>query len=327
MKKSNPLLRIALTKKRTKTQLFRIRKCKDPLVKWILMKIYVHRENCIIKIIGKVQKGKSTIAQELAWRLLPWLFHVGFIVFHPDKFSEVYNYGVKRGDPIIYEEIGTEAGGLAKRRWYDFNNMLILDIMQTHGFEGTICILTLPSSKYLDSNAEPLIDIEIEAMKIDRRHKVNVFRAYWCEWSEKEQKLYKHCFLDDDRIRVEVFRWKRTIPKELIKAYKKKEREFKRWIQKRVNEQVKKKQITEEDEDNFFKDMMSRIKEFMVVRNQRYHVSVPLIETEFRVGHRIARRLRLRAEKEILSNPDFSPLRGSLSSKLIINVQEKTEGK
>ena len=295
----------------------------DPLIRWILKKIYFDRENCIIKIIGKVQKGKSTIALEICWRLMNALFDVKFIVFHPEQFSELYAIGVKRGDVILYEEIGTEAGGLPRRRWYEFNNLLLLDIMQTHGFEGTVCILTLPSSKYLDSNTEPLIDVEIEAKKIDRRNLVNIFVAYWCQWSEDKQKVYKHCFIDNDGTQIEVFAWRRTFPSELLQHYKKKEHEFKHWVQTRVNEEVRKKKITEDEEQEMFQKIISNINNYIQVRNNKSYISRSLIELEFKVGNRIAQRLKLMTEKEILSNDAFLSLRESLSSNLICNVQEK----
>jgi hypothetical protein len=182
------LLTLALKKNRTKTQLLRYRYA-DPLIRWIIKKVFIDRENCLIKITGGRQKGKSNIGKEIGWRLLLYLFNINSIVFHPEHFSKIYKDGTKRGDVILYEEIGTEAGGLPRRRWYDFNNLLVLDIMQTEGFEGVVCILTLPSAKYLDSNVEPLIDIQIEAKKIDRKNHTNIFNAYWCEWSEEKQSL------------------------------------------------------------------------------------------------------------------------------------------
>jgi len=313
---------LALRKNRTKTQMLRMRRA-DPLIRWILKKIYVDRENCIIKIIGKVQKGKSTIALEICWRLLRELFDVKFIVFHPEQFSILYSMGVKRGDVIMYEEIGTEAGGLPRRRWYEFNNLLLLDIMQTHGFEGTVCILTLPTSKYLDSNAEPLIDIEIEARKIDRRNQVNIFTAYWVEWNEEQQKTYRHCFIDSDGTAVEVFAWKRTFPPETLQHYKDKEHEFKHWVQGRVNEEVRKKQVTEDEEQIMFEKVMTHINDFIQVRHNKTFVSQALIEMEFRIGNRVAQRLKLKAEKEILSNAEFLSLRESLSSNLVYREPEK----
>lgn len=313
---------LALRKNRTKTQILRMRRA-DPLIRWILKKIYVDRENCVIKIIGKVQKGKSTISLEIAWRLLNVLFNVKFIVFHPEQFSELYAMGVKRGDVIMYEEIGTEAGGLPRRRWYEFNNLLLLDIMQTHGFEGTVCILTLPSSKYLDSNTEPLIDIEIEARKIDRRNHVNIFTAYWVEWNEEQQKTYRHCFIDRDGTAVEVFAWKRTFPPETLQSYKDKEHEFKHWVQGRVNEEVRKKQVTKDEEQLMFDKVMSSISNFIQVRHNKTFVSQALIEMEFRVGNRVAQRLKLKAEREILSNDEFISLRESLSSNLVYREPEK----
>jgi len=294
----------ALTKNRNKTQLLRMRKA-DPLVKFILHKIFVKRENCVIKILGKVQRGKSTIALELAWRIMSYLFNVGLIIWYPEMFSDLYAKGVKRGDVMIYEEIGTEAGGLPRRRWYDFNNLLLLDIMQTHGFEGTILILTLPSSKYLDSNTEPLIDIEIEAKSIDRRNGLNYFTAYEIQWNEELQKSYKHCLIDEAGNKVELYAWKRTIPKELIADYKVAEQEFKRHVQARVNELVKKKNVTLEDETDYVEQILNDLVKFTTLRNNKLYVNKSLIENEFNIGRRISNKLKLRVEREILNNEDY----------------------
>jgi hypothetical protein len=111
----------------------------------------------------------------------------------------------------------------------------------------------------------------------------------------------------------------------LLKQYKDKEHEFKKWVQVRVNDEVRKKKVTEEDEDNFFSDMMRKINDFIVLRNNKSYVSIALIEMEFRVGNRVAQRLKLKAEKEILSNPAFLPLRSSLSSNLGFSVHEKNK--
>ena len=288
----------------------------DPLTKYILHKIFVLRENCVIKILGKLQKGKSTIAMEIAWRVMSYLFSIELVVWYPEMFSAIYKKGVKRGDVIMYEEIGTEAGGLPRRRWYEFNNLLLLDIMQTHGFEGTVMILTLPSSKYLDSNTEPLIDIEIEAKKIDRRNNLNYFTAYEVEWNEDLKETYKHCFVDENGNKIELFAWKRTMPKELIADYKKAEKEFKRYVQKRVNELIRKKQITPEDESSFFNDIMQDLESFTTLRNNKLYVNKSLIESEFNIGRRISNKIKLKVEREILENDDYLEERAMLQTYL-----------
>ena len=300
----------------------------DPLTKWILNKVYVDRENCIIKILGKVQKGKSTIALELAWRLLPYLFTSKSIVWQPEQFAERYikKGGMKRGDPSIYEEIGTEAGGLPRRRWYEFNNLLVLDIFQTHGFEGGIAEITLPSSKYLDSNLDPLIDIIIEAKKIDRANGVNIFTAYWVEYDEETQKVYKHSFIDDDGNKVEAFAWRRTFDPELLKQYKEDEKEFKHWIQARVFQEVRRKRLTEDEEESNFKSILKDVRSFLVkIRGGKIIVSSKLIEDRFKIGGRIAERLKLKLEREILTNPEYKTLKTLISSKLIIETGKNLE--
>lgn len=292
----------------------------DPLTKYILHKVFVDRENCVIKILGPVQKGKSTVAQEIAWRVMSYLFHIGLIVWYPEMFSEVYNKGVKRGDVMIYEEIGTEAGGLPRRRWYEFNNLLLLDIMQTHGFEGTILILTLPSSKYLDSNTEPLIDIEIEVKKIDRRNGLNYFTAYEVQWNEEMQKSYKHCLEDENGNKVELYAWRRTIPQHILDDYKVVEKKFKRYIQQRVNELVQKKQVTPEDQEKFTKDILKDLESFTTLRNNKLYVNKSLIEDEFNIGRRISSKIKLKVEREIMENDDYLDERAMLQS----NLRERT---
>lgn len=319
------LMTLALKKNRTLTQIMRMKHL-DPLTRWIIKKVFIDRQNCVIRIYGKVQRGKSTIALELAWRVLKGLFDVKFIVFHPEQFSDLYAKGVKRGDVILYEEIGTEAGGLNRRRWYEFNNLLLLDIMQTHGFEGTIMIMTLPSKKYLDSNAEPLLDIDIEAKRVDRVNGTNIFTAYWVEYDEEKKKIYKHCFKDQDGNNVEIFAWSRTHPDALRDSYKNKEHEFKHWVQGRVNEEVRKKKISQDDEDVMFEDIMKNLNSYLTNRNNITRVSSQLIEMDKRVGHRIADRLKMRVEKEILENDAYAPLRESLSSNIVLATPKKTEG-
>lgn len=297
----------------------------DPLVKWILHKVFVKRENCVIMITGKVQKGKSRIALELAWRLLPFYFGRENIVWHPEGMSNFYVKGVKRGDILLYEEIGTEAGGIPRRRWYDFNNMLLLDIFQTHGFEGVICELTLPSRKYLDSNAEKLVDVVINAKDVDREHGVNIFTAYWTEYDDESDTIYKHSFLDDDGVKVECFAWDSTVPNYINKEYKEAEKEFKRWIQTRVNENIRKKKITESEENEIYETILKDPKKYMIVSRNQLKVSHQLIELEHHIGYRVAKRLRLRLEKEILTNEAYTTLRDNLSSNLIIGVEKKSE--
>lgn len=218
----------------------------------------------------------------------------------------------------MYEEIGSEAGGLPRRRWYEFNNLLVIDIFQTHGFEGGICLLTLPSSKYLDSNLEPLIDITIEAKKVDRDTGTNIFTAYWNEYDDETQKVYKHSFLDENGEKIESFAWKRTAPKELTQAYKEAERDFKHWIQQRVFQEVKRKRINEQEEETIFNDLMKEVNSFLIkIRGGKIVISQSLIEDRFKIGNRIALRLKFKAEKEILSNPQYISLKALITSKLV----------
>jgi hypothetical protein len=207
----------------------------SPFYYHVYNKVHVKRENCLIVTTGKVQKGKSTVNCISGYNLDP-RFTGDTAFFTPDKFSySIATKFFKRGRFILFEEVGTESGGMNRRKWYDFNNFVVNDVFQTFGYEGLIVAFSVPSLKYIDKNSLILMDYKIEVLDKNLKEKTNRAKIFELEYNETYDKLYRHYLKNHLGEKVTEYHFK--LPnterfKEIYGTFKSREKEFKKKIQK-----------------------------------------------------------------------------------------------
>lgn len=219
----------------------RVSDFKDPFCKQVISKVYYKRENCLILTTGEVQKGKTTVNVSYASKLDPD-FGAHRIVWLPQDFSRMLvEQKLKRGSAILFEEVGTEAGGIPRRKWFAFNNFIINDVLQTFGFEGLIVFLSVPSMSYIDSNALKLMDYKISVKDKDIKKNLNYVQILRMQYNDEIDRIYYHRLKDKKGNSIKYFAIKRTDNKELLKHVFDEEAKYKKWIQTQGLERIEKK--------------------------------------------------------------------------------------
>lgn len=275
------------------------RKFTNPFLQQVHVTVNHRRENCLILTTGKVQKGKSRLNLTFASSLDPE-FTIDRCVWMPTKFTELIHKGhLKRGNAVMFEEIGTEAGGIPRRKWYDFNNFIINDVLQTFGFEGLIVFLSVPTMDYIDTNALKLVDYRIIAKEKYMKHDATLCKIYEWEWNEDTKKFYRRNIMDYDKTRKKNWLIK-VLPdsSKLVKQFYQKEFEYKRWIQKQGFNRIAKEfaDLTPIDElriqEEIFKDLQKGSLDFWKIHNNQRILSKGVVQTRFGIGSRIFERIR-----------------------------------
>jgi len=171
-------------------------------------KVIVKNENFIGVFIGGVGSGKSYSTISLGQ---------GFQKKYPkSKIWIIFNYNelldllirgkenqVKRGDVIIYEEMGISAD---HRAWYSLGNKIIKQITQIARNRNFIFLMNLPFLSLIDKDVKPLVHFVFETVHKDVKKRVvsakcfkssvnyregNTYFKYPSIWVNDEKKYYK----------------------------------------------------------------------------------------------------------------------------------------
>lgn len=265
----------------------------SPLYRDIWNKVHTKRENCLILTVGKVQKGKSTVNNIIGYNVDP-LFTADTSYFQPQRWAyDLAKKKFKRGRFIMFEEIGTESGGMNRRKWYDFNNFVVNDILQTFGYEGIIVAFSVPSMNYIDKNALLLMDYKIEVLDKDLKNRTNTAKVFRLEYNESYGKLYRHFLRDNTGGKVDPYYFKMPNDerfKNIIKMFKSKENIFKKDIQKQGALKLKQRFSTECDIEEVVEELVNNFtigdKTLWVYhRNlQRWYPKKGLIKSKYNIG-------------------------------------------
>lgn len=291
-----------------------------PVLNHVWDKVHKDRENCLILTTGKVQKGKSSTNLELADRLdRPYFscspsekfgfFSINQVAWMPEKFTDIISHmKLKRGSVIMFEEIGTESGGVNRRKWYDFNNFIVNDVLQTFGFEGLVVFFSVPTLNYVDKNTYRLMDIRIQAQGKDIRQKTNTFKAWQLDYNEDLDTLYRHNFYDDQGRKVPFYRIKRTVDKTILKQFYDAEEEYKKWIQEQGNKRLKeahnkKEMFSEEEVSNILIEDFKGDQKYWKTWHSKRIVNKGLVQNKYNLGFTRYTRVRDMAYNKIDNDP------------------------
>ena len=272
-------------------------KSNNPFVIDVWKKVYIDRENCNILITGHVQKGKTTVGISLA-REFNSNFSSKYMLYHPKNVIKFINENdLKRGDVLLIEEMGTEAGGVSRRKWYDFNNFLFNDVLQTYGFEGLIVMIDAPYIDFIDSNTLKLMNYRARVIGKDLKTEENLCKILKFEWDDENQKYYRESVRDFTGKKINNFWIKRTQDSELLRDCRKKEIEFKKWVQQQANERINKDFNTGDDFDKLMKQA-NKNKNIWRIRGKRKFVHIGAVMNEMNVGSVLAGRIKTKLENE-----------------------------
>lgn len=161
---------------------------RTPLANAIKNVVFEEMRNFSIIITGKPQMRKSTTALRLAIDINPKFdFERDFAILKTKEYLNVLNLSGPRGTVKILDEFGV---GMNHREWHDFLNQAMSFVMQTHGHEGLVLIVTSPYEDYVDVDARKLFDMVIEMVKKNEKEKYALGKVQLVQYNQKLKKVY-----------------------------------------------------------------------------------------------------------------------------------------
>jgi len=125
-------------------------------------------------IVGREGSGKSYAALRIASAVDP-SFDASRVFFQPKNLLEAFkDSDLGAGDMIILDEAGVSMG---RRTWYEKDQVLLNQTLQTVRDENMGCLFTLPRLSELDSQAVGRLHAFIEMIGID--HEADISTAKW----------------------------------------------------------------------------------------------------------------------------------------------------
>lgn len=143
--------------------------------------------NVKVMIVGGNGKGKSYSSIEFAAAVDP-AFTVNNIIFSPEEFIQVIKNPSYKGSAYVWDESGV---GFAAREFATKRNRGVSQILQTFRIQNSMFILTVPTTRMVDTHARDLSDLMLEAVKVYRGKKENVLRIYWIKEDTFTSKIYR----------------------------------------------------------------------------------------------------------------------------------------
>lgn len=189
--------------------------------------MHIDNEHFMGCIVGREGLGKSHTALKIGNSVDP-SFNADRVFFDPRDLLEAFDDdSLGRGNVIILDEAGV---GLGNRSWYEKEQVLLNQTLQTVRDDNMGVLFTLPRLEELDSQTIGRLHAFIQMDEIDRVQKVA--RARWKNVSlsrdgrGKEYKKYPRLPIDGVKHRIKTVAF--TPPdKDLVAAYEDRKESFK----------------------------------------------------------------------------------------------------
>ena len=279
---------------------------KTPLADGIRNVIFRRRMNYSIIITGRPQLRKSTVAIGIAMDITRGKFDLtrDMGIIKTKKYLEILDTSAKRGAVKILDEFGV---GMNHRAWYGFLNQAMSYVMQTHGHEGKVVIVTSPYEDYVDKDARKLFNMIIEMQKKNDRKGYAIGRVAEMQYNEKMKKIYyklpRGRFPDGVIRRINAFKFKYP-PKDIMDEYFKEQSEIKLTLKSELTAQAGlieiKKMGQTFNPDDYVKKILENPDKFTKEWQGKTIVVLENIMNEFvGIGRYRAMRIKSKAEVEL----------------------------
>ena len=271
----------------------------------IWKRMNVENQHFMGAIVGREGTGKSYSALRIASGVDPE-FSAEDVFFKPERLLEAFDsdeYG--RGNMIVLDEAGV---GLGNRSWYDKEQILLNQTLQTVRDDNMGVIFTLPRLEELDSQTIGRLHAFIEMMDVypNEGWALAKFKniSMTRDGAGKTYKKYPRMRING--VKKRITRFGLTPPDEgLVEAYEERKESFK---EKLYEEAI----AAYEDEEDGGKDpsdvageiVDEGVSGYMSEHggNGRRYVDQELIRSEFGLSHRDAKAAKKLVEKHIESS-------------------------
>ena len=269
----------------------------------------VENQHFMAAIVGREGTGKSHSALTLS-RLVDPSFTAEDVYFDPQDLLRAFDsdaYG--RGDMIVLDEAGV---GLGNRSWYDKEQILLNQTLQTVRDDNMGVIFTLPRLSELDSQTRGRLHAFLEMTEVNKREGYAL--AKWKNVDpargDRDKIYYKYPEQRLDSVQWDIQQIKiGPPPAELVEAYEGRKEAFKDELyeeaiaaQQSESDERGPQDIAEELQD----DIGSVLSEHG--RTGEPYINKDLIRSRYDISHSDARTVKSLLEQEL----DETDLKGKL---------------
>jgi len=253
-------------------------------------------------IVGREGTGKSHSALKLSKTVDP-SFTADDVFFQPQDLLEAFDsdaYG--QGDMIVLDEAGV---GLGNRSWYDKEQILLNQTLQTVRDDNMGVIFTLPRLEELDSQTIGRLHAFVEMMDV---HPAEGWAS--AKWKNisltrdgRGQDFKKYTRLNVNGVNKRISRFAVPAPPaDLVEAYESRKEGFKEELYEEAIEAYDDEEEDEEQSPDDVADTVINTGVSDVVsehgRNGTLYVDKDLIRTEYDLSHRDAATVKKLVEKQ-----------------------------
>lgn len=301
---------------------------KNVLVRFMYNKTIKRNENFISVMIGKTGSGKSYSLISLSQKYQKYCLEKGrkkpiriWLVFRyqqllklliPKKEDPRKKHTIKRGDVVIYEEMGISAD---HRSFWSLTNKTIRYISQIARNRNFSFLMNLPVLNQLDKDVLPLVHIILETQtKImdDRIVKCKIKMNQTNHVSGKVYKKYPYIWLPDKMTYKCVKYINFTYPKKEIlysnikslDEYEKVKDDFNNSVYQELMNLSNKMEAKEKNNepintDKMVKKIIDNKEKFLKTVNGREIIDFAMVRNEFGVGYKLSKVIKSLAEKKL----------------------------
>lgn len=204
-------------------------------------------KNFIAGTYGPTGSGKSWTDLSISETLdSQFKEHPDRICFSPLALMKLINSGeIKRGDVIILEELGIQAGN---RDWQSMFNKVIVQLLQTFRNLGIILLVNVPYEDFIDAHVRKLMHASWRTMDINYSNQSIKIKPQVIQYNDRKHKFYyKYLRIKANNKIRPIKRW--NVPKpsqELVNIYE----ELKSKFTKKLNKELERKLQMAEDKSN-----------------------------------------------------------------------------
>lgn len=158
------------------------------IINKIRERITKQNKNAVVLICGGLGTGKSFSAIKIAKAINPNFDLDVHLVFRAKAFLDLINSGkLKRGDVVIWDEIGVEFGA---RAWQTLASRAISSLLQTFRHLNLCLIVTVPQERFVDVNLRRLCHYYFETKNIDFKKNICSLKPLEIEVNPRMDKPY-----------------------------------------------------------------------------------------------------------------------------------------
>ena len=188
-------------------------------------------------ISGQTGSGKSWSSLRIAEELDPE-FKIDRCVFGGIELMNLINSGgLKRGNAIVFEEIGVE---MNNRNWGSVVNKMLNYLLQTFRHRGFILIMNSPYMDFVDAGTRKLFHAELQTCGINFNKQQVRLKPQLLQYNSRMQKFYyKRLKVITPEGIIPVSFWNVSKPSDkLLEDYEQKKRQYTDNLNKRIYEEL-----------------------------------------------------------------------------------------